>query len=236
MKKRVACVAAWMAVLALLGAAARAADWDDSRYEKFTPETFGAYAPANRAISFQKIDYELLSAALFYESNLQRTKNGKEPFLYSPALREAAFGHAKDMAEKDFHSHINPEDPKKRTVVERLELVGIRRCVMSENVAFVPGRKYPITKATDFGGEIEVDTENVPAAHTYISFARQVVETWMASPGHRKNLLSDQVQYLGCGAYYYRKELLTPQGKVVELDYFKVCQNFASQRGPVPEK
>ncbi len=228
--------AAWVVLAWLFAITARAADWDDSHYEKFTPATFAAYAPANREISFQKIDYALLSAALFFESNLQRAKNRMEPFLYSPALREAAFGHAKDMAEKDFHSHVNPEDPKKRTLAERLDLVGIRRCAMSENVAFVPGRKYPITKVSNSGGEIDVDTENVPPAHTYASFARQVVETWMASPGHRKNLLPDQVRYLGCGAYYYRKELLTPQGKVIGLDYFKVCQNFASQRGPIPEK
>ncbi len=236
MKRGICFAAGWTAVLALFGAASRAADWDDSCYEKFTPATFAAYAPANREIVFQNIDYELLSAALFFESNLQRTRNGKEAFLHSPALREAAFGHAKDMAEKDFHSHVNPDDPKKRTLVQRLDLVGIRRCAMSENVAFVPGRKYPITKTTASGGEVEVDPENVPRAHTYLSFARQVVDNWMESPGHRKNLLSDQMRYLGCGAYYYRKELLTPRGKVLELDYFKVCQDFASQRGPLPQK
>ncbi len=35
--------------------------------------------------------------------------------------------------------------------------------------------------------------------HTYRSFAESLVDTWMKSPGHRKNILSEEPEFLGTG-------------------------------------
>jgi len=229
-----------VALVVLLGSpAARAATrgkaWDDSYYATFTTSKFTVYKPVNQEINFKKVDARLLSAAIFYETNWRRLKHRLKPLAYSPALRRAAFGHSKDMVEKDFHGHVNPDDPKKRTLVQRLKRVGISRCHMSENVAFVPGRRYPIISRKPGSGQIQVDPNNTPKPHTYASFARQLLDGWMLSPPHRKNVLSTSMRYLGCAAVYCPHQLLTERGKVIPLDYFKATQNFASQRGPDPK-
>ena len=210
----------------------KAPDWDDSYYAKFTPAKFRGYRPANRQIDFKNVDHELLSAAIFFETNLRRIKYHKRQLLYSPALRKAAFGHAKDMAEKDFVSHVNPDDPKKKTLALRLALVGVGHCVMLENVAQAPGRPYPIVRKKPKSWEFKIDPSNVPPPHTYVTLARQVLDAWMFSPGHRKSVLATNVWYMGAAGYYCRKELLDRLGKVQHADYFKTCQVFAARRGP----
>ena len=223
--------AAW--ALVLCGAAragTRPKDWTDAHYAKFTPAKFAGYRPANQEINFKQVDDELLSAAMFFETNLRRIKHHRKPFRYSPALRRAAFGHAKDMVERDFHGHVNPDDPTRRTLAQRLARVGVRGGARSENVAYTPARRYPGIPGKP--GEFRIDPSRPPRPHTYRSFARQVVDRWMASPGHRRNILSKATPYLGCGAFYCQKEALTSQGEVLKLDYFKSCQDFASRRGP----
>ena len=210
----------------------KAPDWDDSYYARFTPAKFRGYRPANRPIDFKNVDHELLSAAIFFETNLRRIKHHKRRLLYSPALRKAAFDHARDMAEKDFVSHVNPDDPRKKTLPLRLALVGVGHCVMLENIAQAPGRPYPILRKKPKSWEFKIDLSNVPPPHTYVTLARQVVDAWMFSPGHRKNVLATDVWYMGAGAYYCRKELLDRLGKVQHADYFKACQVFAARRGP----
>jgi len=209
--------------------------WSDAHYARFSDRQFRAYDPANQPIDFKNIDYQLLSAAIFYETNRVRLKHGKRTFLYSPALRVAAFGHAKDMAETDFHSHINPDDPKKRTVAQRLALVGLTRCAMSENVAYVPARQYVLVRKRPGHAEFKIDPSKPVPVHTYLTLARQLLEGWMFSPGHRKNILSNRTRYLGCAAHYCQKDVLTNTGQKLSLDYVKACQNFASRRGPNPK-
>jgi uncharacterized protein YkwD len=210
--------------------------WRDADYARFTAARFRSYRPAVQGIDFANIDSPLLSAALFYETNLRRTKHHLRPFRYSPALRRAAVLHSRDMVEKDFHGHINPDDPKRRTLAQRLAQVGLIRCAMAENVAFFPGRRYRITKWEPGGGQIEIVPGKPPASHTYVSFARLVLDGWMRSRSHRRNILDKSLTYLGCGAVHCRKELLGARGEVVKVDYFKATQNFASRRGPDPGK
>jgi hypothetical protein len=47
-------------------------NWNDSMYSRYNYSTFQAYAPANQAIDFKNIDYELLCAAIFYATNKER--------------------------------------------------------------------------------------------------------------------------------------------------------------------
>jgi len=235
----------WAGALCMLGAVcpecaaqaqAQAKDWDDSYYRTVTPQKFQRYEPATREIDFKNVNHELLGAAIFYETNRQRTQQGKKPFRYSPALRKAALGHATDMVEKDFHGHVNPDDPAKRTLRQRLARVGVTRCAISENVAYVPARPYPVVSRRPGSGQIRIDPANIPRPHTYLSFAKQLVAGWMLSPPHRKNILSGATTYLGCAAVYCQKDVLSSRGKVYKVDYFKACQNFASVRGPAPKK
>ena len=224
-----------VAAVVLAGAAVCPAGekaWDDSFYARFDRAKFSAYKPANEKIDFKNVDQGLMGAAIFYETNRRRNIHHKRPLLFSPALHKAALDHARNMVKYDFHGHVNPRDKTKRTLWQRMKLAGLTRCAVSENVAYVPGRKYPVTEMKPGEGQVKIDPNNIPAEHTYISFARQLLDGWMLSPGHKQNILSVKTTYLGCAAVYCTKELLTNRAGVLKLDYFKACQNFASKPGP----
>ncbi len=205
--------------------------WDESFYEKFTADKFKTYEPSNQQIDFKNINYPLLNAAIFYETNRMRIKYNREPFLYSRALEKAAFLHSKDMVERDFFGHENPFDEEKQTPSQRMALCGIKEGYRAENVAIVFGIQYqpgsalipPEDESKTFR---DFNTGEIINNHTYISFGEAVVGGFMQSTDHRANILDKNLRYLGCGAYYY--ENIT----FYSMDQFKVTQNFASE---VPE-
>jgi len=202
--------------------------WNYSNYQEFDLDDFRSYGPANRILDFDNLDYPLLSAAIYYESNRMRMKNGKKPFIYSRALEEAAFMHAKDMAELNFLSHENPYDREKRTPFQRMALFGVDGEYMAENIAEMFGIQYesgtPIMQP-EKGEKIfrTFSTGSVIENHTYISFSEALLRGWMKSPGHRANILNDNLKYLGCGAFHYEN------ASFFDIDQFKAVQNFASQ-------
>ena len=58
------------------------------------------------------------------------------------------------------------------------------------------------------------------------SFSLLVVKGWMASPGHKRNILDKDFKYLGCGSYYYKDP------EWVDLFNAKSTQNFSSNDIP----
>jgi uncharacterized protein YkwD len=69
---------------------------------------------------------------VFDITNAFRVANGKPAVLHNQRASRAAHAHAKDMADRDFVDHIDPEglDP-----MERLEVHGIYAYHVSENIA-----------------------------------------------------------------------------------------------------
>jgi uncharacterized protein YkwD len=206
--------------------------WHDSMYERFTFEDFARYEPSGMEIDFTDIDYSLLNAAIFYETNRRRSQNGKPLFFHSAALERASSLHSRDMVEKGFFSHENPYDPKKRTPWLRMSIFGIEGGYVAENITEGFGIRYqsgtPVILPEGEEGEFRdyVSGEVIPP-QTYRSFAESVVESWMRSPPHRANILDEQLHYLGCGAYHYKNKSFHG------LDQFKVTQNFSSDL-PLP--
>lgn len=201
--------------------------WQDADYPKYTPETFAAYPPAAETIDFLKVDYPLLNAAIFYETNRVRALNGLPPLNHCPALEVAAEMHAHDMVIGDFFSHDNPDDPDRRTPALRLAQVGITSGRRTENIADTFGIRYQsgglvVPPRTGQPYFLDYTTRRPIPPHTYLSFAAAVVDEWLHSPGHRENILDGRVKYLGCGAYHYRRIHFH------YMDCFKVTQEFAS--------
>ena len=172
--------------------------WEDSFYERYDHRTFFAYAPANEKIRLNSIDYPLLRAALFYETNLVRIRNGRPPLAYHAGCAAAAQMHAEDMAKGKFYSHENPNDASKRRPRDRMAIIGVQWGWMAENINQGMGNG------------------------TYIEVARQYVDSWMHSSGHRANILNPDATHLGTGAY-------NAGHKLSDL-YFDVVQIFAHIR------
>jgi uncharacterized protein YkwD len=206
---------------------AAASSWTDSLYRNHSCHEFKSFAPANRPIDFDHIDYPLLNAAIFFATNCVRIKHGMPPFIHSVELEKTAFFHSKNMVEDAFFSHDNPYEPGKRSPFERMASVGVVAGCRAENIAIDFGIRYksgnPVVPPQN-GERVFRDpgTGHAISCHTYNSLAETLVEDWMRSASHRANILNRSLKYLGSGAFHFRDRAF------YGMDTFKATQDFAS--------
>jgi uncharacterized protein YkwD len=100
-----------------------------------------------------------------------RTTHGRRALKSNAALRRSARRHSADMARRNYFQHITPEGVGPRTRAARS---GYRRHAASvgENIAWGGGP---------------------------LSTPRQIVRSWIRSPGHRANLLLRRYRAIGVG-------------------------------------
>jgi uncharacterized protein YkwD len=172
----------------------------------FTNDTAASFArnvEARRLIDPANINQQLLEAAVFHETNRRRAEQGLAALRYDAKAHEMARLQARAMAKDQAVEHEN-SDPKLRTMQDRAKAVGLRPRVLAENVASAFGRRYKSGQnfyiREENGRTIYSYEPEGPAIpmHTYLSFAEALVESWMQSPGHRKNILHKEPEYLGC--------------------------------------
>ncbi|MEH0157522.1 CAP domain-containing protein [Limibacter armeniacum] len=177
-------------------------NWSESFYTKYTCANYAKYKPFLAVIDLDNIDYPLLNAALFYETNLQRKRQGIPTLKHLSALEHVAQGHSQDMVEQNFFSHRSTVQGK-HSMVDRFKKEGIKFSVCSENIAY--NMVYPVENKSFYppsvnGGYFSFEYKGEPLkVMTYQFFARQMVRQWMNSSGHRKNILDKEANYLGCG-------------------------------------
>jgi uncharacterized protein YkwD len=165
--------------------------WHYSDYDSINHTNFRSYSAFYQKVNISNPDYALLNAVLFFITNEERVKNKKTPFLYHKSLEIAAYNHSKEMAKGKFLSHINHKNKKRRNTKERALLAGINNPFIAENVL------YNFFSPND----------------TYLQIAEKLIEQWMNSPTHRKNILSEDGIQCGCGAFF-------------RDDYVYATQNF----------
>ena len=105
--------------------------------------------------------------------NLERTQRGLKRLRENDRLARAAASHSQDMIRRDYFSHVAPSGS---TMVDRIRgtgyLSGGRRYTMGENLAWGTG-----TLATPL----------------------RILESWMKSPAHKRNILQPRFEELGVG-------------------------------------
>ena len=175
--------------------------WNDSLYKEFSFSDFEKLDAIYKRIEIENIDYNLLNACVFYITNIQRIKYNRKPFEFSKSLSIAAKEHSMDMVNYNFYSHDSSVEGKK-TVTDRLKLVGISNAFFAENIF-------------DFSMKIP----------SYWTLAKGLVDGWMKSKGHRDNILNKEYNYLGTGTYYYYNE------EWKDYFHVKSTQNFSSISG-----
>jgi uncharacterized protein YkwD len=167
------------------------------------------------------IDLELLEYAIFCQTNAERQRLGLWPLRFEPRARVAARIHSEEMIQLSYFSHTSPVK-KNQTLGHRLRQVGLREGMSAENIAI-----YPIEKRQEiFVEKRRVDLNltrdfwrNQGIYFTYDEFAKTLVESWMNSPGHRRNILSRDYKFLGVGCAV---------GRLNNSDVCYVTQNFSS--------
>ncbi len=163
--------------------------WDYAQYENYNHENFRDYPALSQIVDFDNPDIPLLNAALFFLTNEQRSRRWRSIIEYHPNLEIAAYHHSKAMVEQDFYSHVNPEDPRRKTPVERGKLAGINNPFFAENIAY----------------------SDVHEDDTYLEIAEIIMNLWMKSSPHKKNILSKDALQLGCGVYFKEKRIFATQ-------------------------
>lgn len=217
-----------LTVIVCFTAGANAGDgWRADLYLSHTVESFDHYAPALKTIDLQRIDYPLLHAAVFYETNRVRRRHGLQEFRHSEALEKAAKAHSDDMVRLDFFDHASPVKGR-RSMADRLAAVGIANCAMAENIAETFGIVYEagrqVYSPTQNGGYFSYSYRGQPIPpHTYQSLAKAVVEQWLGSQGHRENILNAKLLFLGVGAAHF------VDTKFENMDRFRITQCFTGK-------
>ncbi|MDR0796890.1 MAG: CAP domain-containing protein [Tannerella sp.] len=193
-------------------------------YSGFDAKSFFASANLQHKISNAMVDVDLLDAAVFWFTNIERQKFQLKQLQFHERLRQAATLHSEQMKRHNFFSHDNAFDARYRTLTDRINFIkdnsGQDFICCAENIA-----DYPIISTKErFRIEHRNGTPHYVSTfgreilpYSYYEYAKIVVEGWMNSPGHRENILNPDYEYLGCGCENYEK-----QGML----YFKLTQNF----------
>jgi uncharacterized protein YkwD len=113
-----------------------------------------------------------LESAILTAVNEVRRAHGLPALEPDPALHAVARAHSEAMGERDVLAH---RDPASGSLADRVRTAGIAFRMIGENLA---------------------RTRGIPDAAT------AVVEGWMASPGHRRNVLSPRFRKTAVGVWH----------------------------------
>ena len=159
-------------------------------------------AGADRTVGAKGFDAALADKAILAELNYQRCKAGLPGLKASANLRSVADTHARWMAASNTVSHRSTV-PGQGTLKARISSSGVRARAASENIAMlhrfdIDGTSFKVRDASACA--FATNGGKAIPAHSYASLARRAVGLWMASSGHRKNILDRKVTMVGSAA------------------------------------
>jgi uncharacterized protein YkwD len=105
--------------------------------------------------------------------NRERLRRGERPLIADARLTKAARAHSRDMIVRHYFDHVSPDG---QTPLKRIEESGF----------LPPGHGYALG-------------ENIAWGTGTLATPRQIVRSWMHSPGHRANILDRRFRYTGMG-------------------------------------
>jgi hypothetical protein len=184
----------------------------------------------DRRIDLAAVDYDLVLEGIAEATDAARAEVGLDRLRRSPALERAAMEHAARMAELGFYDHTDPYDAARRGPSDRARLHGVQNPMTAENIHdfrvldYDGGAVYPLGAPGQFS---HTPRGPVIRTHSYRSFGRAVVAEWLASPGHRRNLLDREARAIGYGA------ALHWQGNFPEMKAVQLFQLYESPREAV---
>lgn len=176
--------------------------FSDRLYERLSWEEFARAKIVNQPIDLDNPDIDLINAAVFYASNQAREQQRMSEFAFRSPLRDMARYHAGQMARYHFVSHDNPRSPRYATVEARGKRFEAQ--VNAENVAstflhrYEGGTRYYTKRLDGEDAFFEARSSRQIEVHTYWSFGQSIVQSWIDSPSHRRNLFHPQLKTLGC--------------------------------------
>jgi uncharacterized protein YkwD len=132
-----------------------------------------AQCPASMDIPSSSNDMSAAAGSIVCLVNVERTSRGQSALRRDGDLSQAARRHATDMARNNFFAHVTPDGD---TLSDRLRQAGYGR----------PGDGWRAGEDLGWG----TGDQATPNA---------LVDAWLASPGHRRILLSSSYREIGVG-------------------------------------
>lgn len=132
------------------------------------------HACVNAGLIPTRANLRLIRTATLCLVNRERAAHGERPLRPNARLRRAAQAHSASMAFDDYFEHVGPRG---QTPLARMRAVGY---IASNRVGFEVG-------------------ENIAWGTLYLASPRAIVASWMASPGHRANILDRHYRETGIG-------------------------------------
>jgi uncharacterized protein YkwD len=120
-----------------------------------------------------------LERRIFQLTNEARRKNGLPPLSWDDSLALKARDRSDDMLKNNYFSHTSPEG---KTLKDRLQE---EKPATFRTISRI-GENIYMGDKLDFSVDIKTQ-------------ARLIVDGWMTSPGHRKNILDPNYSHLGVG-------------------------------------
>ena len=120
------------------------------------------------------IDADAVETQIESISDEERQARGVGTTAHDPALAAVARNHSRDMRDRGFVNHTNPDGKQPQ---DRVEAAGLE-CRVGENIYQTPRGSL-------------ADSERAMADH--------VVRAWLDSPGHRETLLRERYTRQGVG-------------------------------------
>jgi uncharacterized protein YkwD len=141
---------------------------------KRTTTSYAKHACANTRLRPSPTNTALIRAATLCLINRERLAHGERALRPNRRLRRAAQAHSVSMASGDYFEH---DGPSGQTPLSRLRDAGY---ISSSRVGYEVG-------------------ENIAWGTLYLATPRSIVAAWMASPGHRANILDARYRETGIG-------------------------------------
>ncbi|MEM7720726.1 MAG: CAP domain-containing protein [Pseudomonadota bacterium] len=210
MLSRIAVVITGAALLLALPTSAEACT------RKISKSAAQTVVPANR------INQKLLGDAVRAEVNYHRCRAGLSPVQSAGApLAKEARAHSRWMAKSQQLTHRSTV-PGRASLKQRIKASGLSFRTGSENIGMVhryriDNRRFKILNASQC--QFATQQGDPLPAHSYASLARHIVNLWMDSPGHRRNILDRQVKKVStavafdpnaryCGRYWLTQNFI----------------------------
>jgi len=135
---------------------------------------------------------------IFIYTNDQRKQNGLNELTWDDNLADIAREHSLDMATNNFFDHTNlkGEDPTDRAIRHQYPIK--KR---------LDRRTYSVGIAENIGSMPTGNVEGIGYVYSDVDIGNALVNSWMASPGHRENILNPEYDVIGVGVafdgFYY---------------------------------
>jgi uncharacterized protein YkwD len=158
---------------------------------------------ADDTANLEALNLELLQAAIFHATNLERSK--KRQFKYGKNLEKGASFHSSEMLNNGFFSHVNRKNKKYKTPSHRAEKFKAKYAAVGENILEEIALDYKDNSMYDseLKNGIYVfyhhNNGKIVRELTYKELATKTVNSWMHSPGHKANILDKNYTHLGVG-------------------------------------